>query len=241
MFTKIIANPPFGNDASTAKAVAKLLLKLFPEITLLAPKNCFKPNEIEKHVQAFKCTENVFESVSITGLTIARLSKVEGNFKYSMLEEMYLKGVRKYIYRYNNIQKEKGLPYKLQAGNTQLSVWKKKGSTVENTFMLGVWGCNKQGWARKWNVDNNENAIYEPTSKKGGAPMTKYGALSACGIIFQSKEERDNLVNWFYHTKIYKEESVTCSFIPYVDWSKSWTDAEILKEIGLSEDFLEVE
>lgn len=34
---------------------------------------------------------------------------------------------------------------------------------------------------------------------------------------------------------------MVCKYLPRVDWSKPHTDAEILKEIGLPEDFLEKE
>ena len=87
-------------------------------------------------------------------------------------------------------------------------------------------------------------------------------------LCFESKEARNNFRDWWYScTKKYANK-VECNrrgltnmyltllgncvswsagigyyidYFPQVDWSHPWTDKEILKEIGLSEDFLEKE
>lgn len=87
-------------------------------------------------------------------------------------------------------------------------------------------------------------------------------------LCFESKEARNNFRDWWYScTKKYTNK-VECNrrgltnmyltllgncvswgagigyytdYLPQVDWSHPWTDKEILKEIGLPEDFLEEE
>jgi len=81
-------------------------------------------------------------------------------------------------------------------------------------------------------------------------------------FVFETKEEKDNFQNWWYSClegEIYNKNSLcNCilhiiekavsrsagsegylTYFPNLDWSKSWTDKEILKELGLPEDFLE--
>ena len=87
-------------------------------------------------------------------------------------------------------------------------------------------------------------------------------------LCFESKEARNNFRDWWYScTKKYANK-VECNrrgltnmyltllgncvslsagigyyidYFPQVDWSHPWTDSEILKELGLPEDFLEKE
>ena len=80
--------------------------------------------------------------------------------------------------------------------------------------------------------------------------------------VFLNKQERDNFSKWWYSClereqgkKLRSGLTNACLdlcrdaisaggigyeiYFPNLDWSKSWTDKEILKEIGLPEDFLE--
>ena len=82
--------------------------------------------------------------------------------------------------------------------------------------------------------------------------------------IFLNKQERDNFSKWWYsclereqRKKLRSGLTNACLdlcrdaistggggyeiYFPFVDWSRPWTDQEILKEIGLPEDFLEKE
>ena len=86
---------------------------------------------------------------------------------------------------------------------------------------------------------------------------------SRCGdlFIFKDRVSRENFNKWWYSCReLYGKErkgltnyildmlceAVSTSagvnsfyeYLPHVDWSNPWTDAEILKEIGLPEDFL---
>ena len=94
--------------------------------------------------------------------------------------------------------------------------------------------------------------------------FTRHGDL----LMFATPDCRNNFRDWWYScTKKYSTKTecnrrgltnalltllrdvVSCSagicyyddFFPHLDWSRPWTDREILKELGLPEDFLEKE
>lgn len=84
------------------------------------------------------------------------------------------------------------------------------------------------------------------------------------GIVFEDRQKFENFRNWWYsclNNLKGKKEKIGLTnkclemlakvgnggpsinkypeYFPNLDWSRSWTDKEILKELGLSEDFLE--
>ena len=100
----------------------------------------------------------------------------------------------------------------------------------------------------QWNIHNEW-----PPYKKAGLPIN--------AIYFQSKKARDNFSKWWYSclknqtgkkqrigltnkfldliTKVEGGSSAGYDkYFPHLDWSHPWTDQEILKEVGLPEDFL---
>lgn len=83
-------------------------------------------------------------------------------------------------------------------------------------------------------------------------------------FVFLNKQERDNFSKWWYSClegaqgkKLRIGLTNACldlirdaisssggyyeTYFPNLDWSRPWTDEEILKELGLPEDFLEKE
>lgn len=125
------------------------------------------------------------------------------------------------------------------AVNSSFEGMKKKGGNVENTFLLGCWKTTKESWVREWNLNKDEGVVYKPT-KKGGAPIATNGIFSARYFIMRNENEKNNVSNWFYNSNLFPS-GIPNSCLPHLDWSHPWTDKEILKEIGLPEDFLEKE
>ena len=98
------------------------------------------------------------------------------------------------------------------------------------------------------NLDYRFNTQNEPIEWAGD--RTKYG-VDLTVMNMKTPEQKRNLCEWVYNSKLAKyllqefmdsRDKYTGSsfgaFIPFVDWSHPWTDKEILKEIGLPEDFL---
>lgn len=102
----------------------------------------------------------------------------------------------------------------------------------------------------KYNLRNE----YDMKWNKGGRPIDFF--------VFINKQERDNFSDWWYSCnkiRTSKKERIGLTnafldlivaagrggvgyfgeYFPNLDWSRTWTDAEILKELGLPEDFLE--
>ena len=127
----------------------------------------------------------------------------------------------------------------------------------ENAFVYGhrsagdgVHGSDAEDY--KCNVERNGNAFIKPHQQYFDS------------FIFSTKVEKDNYKEWWYScTKSWSGKKqgngLTNAFLslinecvsggagveayktyfPNLDWSHPWTDQEILKEIGLPEDFLE--
>ena len=102
---------------------------------------------------------------------------------------------------------------------------------------------------QQYNLENKYNLEWN----MGGRPIDLH--------IFGTTKERDNFCSWWYSCnskRSSKKERIGLTnacldilningtggagfygkFIPHVDWSRSWTDEEILEEIGLPKDFL---
>lgn len=104
----------------------------------------------------------------------------------------------------------------------------------------------------KYNLRNE----YDLKWNEGGRHIDIY--------IFKDKEERDNYKDWWYscnQKRSSKKERIGLTnrfldlvrdsghggagyfsvYFPHLDWSRTWTDEEILEEIGLPRNFLETE
>lgn len=98
-----------------------------------------------------------------------------------------------------------------------------------------------------WNVCKPDCAV-----EKCFVPVSS-GSISQIFTVFTSEREKDNFVNWWYSAERNGKnpksglasillaglnKPTACPFdqaIPNVDWTKSWTDEEILKDYGYSD------
>lgn len=109
------------------------------------------------------------------------------------------------------------------------------------------------------------NEAHDYTYNFNNEWLDKWNSMLECPvnpIIFLSKEERDNFREWWYSCverervkKLKSGLTNAClnlmsvvlrkgadsfeSLFPHLDWTRSWTDKEVLIELGLPEDFLE--
>lgn len=73
------------------------------------------------------------------------------------------------------------------------------------------------------------------------------GTYTSNWIRFDTAEEKDNFTNWFYNGKLSnmlikglnKTTGTIRAALPKVDWTKSWTDEEILRDCGYGEEEIE--
>lgn len=98
---------------------------------------------------------------------------------------------------------------------------------------------------RIWNLGINKNNSVFSITKQSGAFMTQGGF-----IFFNTKQEKDNFTEFWYRdgkdglmNKLIKGLNKSCGTIdlaiPRVDWTRKWTDEEILTEYGYTADEIE--
>lgn len=106
-----------------------------------------------------------------------------------------------------------------------------------------------------WNilrVDAFINEVYKPAKDSNGTTC-----ISQSATIFKTEQERINYTNWWYSAEMsgkfrhcglstillrWMNKSTQCAFdyiIPRVDWSHTWTDEEILRDYGYTEEEIE--
>lgn len=145
------------------------------------------------------------------------------------------------------------------SGNLKSIADKKLADLVENfqCFFKTIWTpSNGVHISNSHDIRYNLNNIFDEKVKEGWFK-------SRCGdlFIFKDRVSRENFNKWWYSCReLYGKErkgltnyildmlceAVSTSagvnsfyeYLPHVDWSRPWTDAEILKELGLPEDFL---
>ena len=283
MFTKIIANPPYGRSSSLGKKIVNALLKnkVAKEIVVLAPRNTYKDPKILAHVVTYQGTENCFADASIDRLAITRLVPVAVNkYTYESIslnrkQLELLSTIRKYnschgahfhVVDGSNFSRKWNLQLKDTNSRIQLSgnlkniADEKLADRVENfqcffkTIRTPLDGVHiSDSHDIRYNLDN----VFNEKVKEGWFK-------SRCGdlFVFKDRVSRENFNKWWYSCKelygkerkgltnyilgmLYEAVSGSAgvnsfyNFLPHVDWSHPWTDEEILKEIGLPEDFLE--
>ena len=282
MFTKIIANPPFGRSSSLSKEIVNEMLenKVAKEMVVLAPRNLYKDSKILAHVATYQDVENCFADASIDRLAITRLVPITVNkYTYESIslnrkQLELLSVIRKYnschgshfhVVDGSNFSKKWNLQLKDTNSRIQLSgnlkniADKKLADLVENfqcffkTIRTPLDGVHiSDSHDIRYNLDNIFNEKVKEGWFKG-----RHGDL----FIFKDRASRENFNKWWYSCRelygkkgkgltnyilgmLYEAVSSGAGvnsfyeYLPHVDWSRSWTDQEILKEIGLPEGFL---
>lgn len=262
-FDLIIANPPYGKSSGLAQKIIPQTLKVASQVVCLAPTNSYKIPEL-KYVQSIVRVEgHVFEDASIYDLCITRMTKEVGPYEdyASLVLEKKSLGLYKSIKRYNE---EHSTHFKVEkdfmgckkdwnrmfafsyainnGGSTCVKSWNEVVDLTQYTE-------KHQGPTAdiKFNFGNDFEVYYN--NLKGNVSYPRL-------IDMNSSQERNNFKNWYYkagklvntiRSIISQCENITpkpqcyIDYFPQVDWSHSWTDEEILKEIGLPENFLEKE
>ena len=265
-FDLIIANPPYGKSSSLSKKIVNTLLenKVADEMVVLAPTNTYKIPEL-KYVQSIVRVDGnaLFEDASIYDLCLTRMTKEIGPYKdYAslVLDEKELD-----LYRNIRVYNESH-PTHFKVEKDFMGCKKYWNRMFAFSFAINNGGSTDvKPWSEivdltpytekhqgptadiKFNFGNDFEAYYN--NLRGNVSYPRL-------IDMSSTQEKDNFKNWYYkagklvntiRSIISQCENITprpqcyIDYLPHVDWSHPWTDQEILKEIGLPEDFLEKE
>lgn len=256
-FNLVVSNPPYGKSSSLSKKIINKMLenKIAEEYVVLAPWKTFE--EKLEYTKDWKNITNVFEDADVDGLAVVRLfsDKVE---KYKEVAEVLLNKTQYKLYNalqvYNKKNKCKAV---CRAFDKQLDDVLSGKLKPDNWFLVTKRSANNKVHTGNKSKDYRYNLLGEDIKDVGIVFCDNYFA-------FPNKEALKNFTSWWYKvpgtgpdaqkTLVYQLlkliQDLTGSsngskwyniIFPNVDWSKPHTDAEILAEIGLPEDFLEKE
>ena len=261
MFNKIIANPPYGKSSSLSKKIVNTLLenKVAEEMVVLAPPKTFYG--VLGYSKELKCVSSylnktiVFKDAAVETLFLDHIVSEKQN-KYKepsdfLLDEKH-KVFRNAVIEYNKTHSNN---VKLFGGNGVQKYEKSKYLDFEDSrlFEIPIYTPSPLNGVARQGESYEHNVLRKPINwehrEKGKGPGLLY---------FVNYSEYDNFSNWWYSAKKRREGGLInfmfdilfvlyggdpsllkyVEVIPNLDWSHPWTDQEILKELGLPEDFL---
>ena len=244
MFDLIIANPPYGKIGTQ---ILQGLQTLAPQVVALEQSADIKRDKL------FQCIDNIsgpyscFEDAKVIVYAFSLRSKKVHSMEWESwsADYRYDKDVAPF-YKKNFAREE---PWKYHCWESE-EEWRRL-FKEDKTFLLTLRTVSD-------GVHSGEDALDVYWNKKhickftpggrttgGFSSVDKQGKYAAQGYEFETKEEKENIINWWYNSKMasklcwgLKKQSFGRGYLPRVDWSHPWTDEEILRELGLPEDFL---
>lgn len=251
MFDLIIANPPYHNRLY--KSIIEICHKYAKETCVLCPWE-FVDHKVEKRFQDFidqnlNALEKIdnskreFFDIGKDSLGIVCLGEKRLNLKDFQTDRSYKSKITDLLIQYN--ENKNNFKVYVQP-NRNPDKFKGKLNTA-NCFAKACRGGFHFGGR---NFDYIFNTTKDPKIIFSGEDGLKIGQ-DIILLDLENPDKKANLVKWIYNSKlalILVEEGLKDSrstlgsfhtLIPFVDWSRTWTDQEILKELGLPEDFLE--
>ncbi len=219
MFTKIIANPPYGKSSSLSKKIVNSLLenKVAEEMIVLAPRNLYKDSKILAHVAIYQDVENRFADANILRLSVTRVVLDTTNkYTYESIslnkkQTELLSAIRKYNTQHDayfhpiggsNFSKKWGLQLKDTNARIQLSenlksiAGKKLADLVENfqCFLKTIWTpFDGVHTSDSHDIRYNLNNIFNEKVKEGWFKVCR-GDL----FVFKDRSSRENFNKWWY-------------------------------------------
>lgn len=267
-FDLIIANPPYGIHNNMAKKIMRTVLKTVKDSIWLVPKNTYKDKELWKRVKDIRLVENCFADANVQNLSIANLDCTFCNtesFENLKLSKRQIQ-VKDAILNYNTSHKTTSfyIPY---AGGKESKIIKdvlniESKETLKEAFLSGKLFFMTQ-WSPSDGVHSSDKSEDIQANLKNNMDWNKKG-LPMHAFYFEKAVQKTSFSKWWYSCNSNQRDKKLRigltnfilsilrdarsangggfdEFFPNLDWSKPWTDSEILKEIGLPEDFLEKE
>ena len=256
MFNKIIANPPYGKFGSLSKKIINTLLenKVAKEMVVLAP--------IKSSVDVIDYIDDIHYLGDINKYFEATCSSISINrivskkvCKYTDLVDVRKSEKQLQFERAVKLYNSSHEPFYVTTHGYCTLKRKEALKDVNEDLLFVVTGWCALDKVLKNAADTKHNLLGQPIN---------WGERSSISTIqFDDPVKLQNFKNWWYkvpgkgvdaqRTLIYFILDLICEayggypsikkyvwFLPNVDWSHPWTDQEILKEIGLPEDFLGV-
>ena len=242
-FDYIIANPPYAMGNELTKTVVENVE--FGKYINLMPASKYKGKELYRYVESIDKVDDNFDDAYVgESLTVATMSKIADTF--SSFEELEM---CKFDERFKKF-------YELNLSRKSLfnigpycSKPTKQNYSQDTDFFVylraAANGVDMSGGTYDWNnklKSEQELMPYILRTYEDRGQMV-------CGqfIFFSTEEEKKNFTDFWYRNGIsglmhklikgmHKSSGTIDTAIPRVDWSHPWTDEEILKEYGYTEE-----
>ena len=250
-FDYIIANPPYAMGNELTKTIVENVE--FGKYINLMPVSKYKGKELYRYVESIEKVEDHFDDACVgESLIVAEMSKTADTFssfeelEMCKFDERFKKFYKKnsnmvssfkYIYIYRQGCKTiKEVQEAISNINKDISFY-----MIYRTCKDGV-HTNDDAIDRIYNLDKTSDNSTLSVIRQGNGYGTQGGF-----IFFNTPIEKDNFTDFWYRNgknglmhKLIKglnKSSGTIELaIPRVDWSHPWTDEEILKEYGYTEE-----
>ena len=256
MFDLIIANSPYRKGGTLAKEISKAILQVADNVVCLQPTSCAKYLfENLQFIENLGPIDDYFATNAKglgTKISIFKMTSTKQNI-YKSFDDVILNNREKEwcktVKSYNEGKEcfAKMLPY----------LYDKKDFPYEEDliFEIANWlpYCGVAAKSCK-SQDYRHNFLHQPIEWRHGNQQY--------GMLFPSKETVGNFTGWWYKWENTNEGPFTVlklilsilnkigngdpsinkypKYFPNLDWSRPWTDQEILAELNLPEDFLSV-
>ena len=243
-FDYIIANPPYAMGNELTKTVVENVE--FGKYINLMPASKYKGKELYKYVESIDKVEDRFDDAEVgESLAVATMSKTADTF--SSFEELEMckfdERFRKFYEKNNSIKASFIVGPILSkptrehySQNTDFFVYLRASAN----------GVDMCGGTYDWNNRPKSGQELMPYIIRKHECKNKE---VVCGqfIFFNTSTEKDNFTDFWYRSgrmglmhKLIKGLNKSCGTIdiaiPRVDWLHPWTDEEILKEYGYTEE-----
>ena len=242
-FDYIIANPPYAMGNDLTKTVIENVE--FGKYINLMPASKYKGKELYRYVESIDKLDDNFEGACIgDSLTVATMSKIADTF--SSFEELEMCKADNKFKKFYRANINRTTSYKIGLYYTK----PEKEEYSQNTdffvyLRAAANGVDMSGGAFDWN--NKLKSEEELQSYIIRWYESKQTCVCGQFILFNTPTEKDNFTNYWYRNGtsglchkllkgLNKSSGTITPAIPRVDWSHPWTDEEILKEYGYTEE-----
>ena len=242
-FDYIIANPPYAMGNELTKTVVENVE--FGKYINLMPASKYKGKELYRYVESIHKVEDNFDDACVgESLTITEMSKTADTF--SSFEELEMCKFDKRFRKFYENNLHRCLSFALSPSDSKPD---KEIYNQDTDFYIYIRaaanGVDMSGGSYEWNnklktEEELKTYIVRTTEVKGTRLVGQF-------VYFKTAAEKKNFTNFWYcngtlglmHKLIKglnKTSGVVNLAIPRVDWSRPWTDEEILKEYGYTEE-----
>ena len=242
-FDYIIANPPYAMGNELTKTVVENVE--FGKYINLMPASKYKGKELYRYVESIDKVDDNFDDACIgDSLTVAVMSKTADTF--SSFEELEMCKFEERFKKFYELNLSRKSPFNI---GPYCSKPTKQNYSQDTDFFVylraAANGVDMSGGTYNWNnrlKSEQELMPYILRTYEDRGQMV-------CGqfIFFSTEEEKKNFTDFWYRNGIsglmhklikgmHKSSGTIDTAIPRVDWSHPWTDEEILKEYGYTEE-----